>query len=85
MYYPLFLLRRVIFVSIPTFLYLWPAHQIQLLIVLTSHYIVAYVHSQPHWDSKRVKVEVFNELMILLACYHIVCFSELNLDAMSKY
>lgn len=84
-YYPLFLTRRIIFVAIPTFLYQFPTHQVQLLIFLTSLYILFYMGERPHWDTKRVQIEVFNELMILGACYHLICFSDFNLDVDAQF
>jgi hypothetical protein len=44
-----------------------------------------YIGVRPHWNSKRVEVEVFNELMILVACYHLICFSEFNLDMQAQF
>lgn len=81
----MFLVRRVIFVAIPTFLYLFPSHQVQLLIFLTSLYIMFYVGVRPHYFQTRIYIEVFNELMILVACYHLICFSEFNLDIRAQY
>lgn len=85
MYYPLFLVRRIVFVAIPTFLYNYPYYQVQLLIFLTSLYISAYMGTRPHWDSKKMMTESFNEMMTLLACYHLICFSEFNLDAEAQF
>lgn len=80
-YYPLFLARRIAFVAIPTFLSNWPSYQVQMLIFLTSFYILFYMGERPHWETKRVQIEVFNELMILWACYHMICFSDFIVDA----
>jgi hypothetical protein len=80
-YYPLFLIRRIVFVAIPTFLSNWPSYQVQSLIFLTSLYILFYMGERPHWETKRVQIEVFNELMILWACYHMICFSDFIVDA----
>ena len=84
-YYPLFLIRRIVFVGIPTFLYQFPSHQVQLLIFLTSMYILFYMNNRPHWDSKRGQVEIFNELMILVSSYHLICFSDFNLHAAAQF
>lgn len=79
-YYPLFLFRRIVFVAIPTFLFLWPSFQIQLLIFLTSLYILFYIGERPHWETRRTRIEVFNEVMILGACYHLALFSDFNIE-----
>ena len=55
------------------------------MIFFTSLYIVFYVGNRPHWDSRRVNIEVFNELMIMVACYHLIAFSEFNLDPVSQF
>lgn len=85
LYYPLFLVRRIVFVALPTFLFDYSFYQVQLLIFLTSLYICSYMGVRPHWDSKKVLTECFNELMILAACYHLICFSEFNLDIWAQY
>ena len=84
-YYPLFLIRRIVFVAIPTFLFGYPSHQLQILIFLTSLYILYYTGERPHWDRRRGRIEVFNEVMILGATYHLVCFSDFNLDTDAQF
>jgi hypothetical protein len=48
-------------------------------------YILSYIGNKPHWDSNRVKLEVFNEIMILVACYHLICFSEFIVDSDTQF
>jgi hypothetical protein len=38
-----------------------------------------YSGTRPHLTGQRVKIEVFNELIIMIMNYHMVCFSEFNL------
>jgi hypothetical protein len=80
MYYPIFLFRRIVFVAIPTFLHKHSYFQIQLLVLLTSFYIMYYCGTRPHLTGQRVKIEVFNEVIIMLMNYHMVCLSEFNLS-----
>jgi hypothetical protein len=79
MYYPIFLFRRIVFVALPTFLHIYNYFQLQLLVLLTSFYIMYYCGTKPHLTGQRVKIEVFNEVIIMLMNYHMVCFSEFNL------
>lgn len=78
MYYPLFLWRRVVFVVIPTFLFNYPAFQVQILLFMTSLYVVYYASTRPHMDRHRAFIETFNEVMIMIMNYHMVCFSNFN-------
>jgi len=84
-YYPIFLLRRVLFVGIPTFFFAWPWHQIQALIWSTSIYIIFYAGIKPHNSRGRSRIEIFNECMIMIGCYHLICFSEFNLSSLTQY
>lgn len=84
-YYPLFLARRTIFVAIPTILYFCTSFQIQTLMVLNSLYIMFYAGQLPHWEKKRGKLECFNEFMIIVMSYHMICFSEFNLEVDSRF
>lgn len=52
---------------------------------MTSLYIVFYGGNKPHWDSRRVSLELFNEVMILVACYHLMCFSDFIIDADTQF
>lgn len=85
MYYTLFLLRRIVFVAIPTFLYKFPFYQIQVLMFLTSCYILFYAGAQPHIESRRRQMEVFNEWMVLVMIYHLVSFSEFNMSNAAQF
>ena len=84
-YYPIFLIRRIVFVAIPTFLYLWPFGQLQLLIFLTTLYIIFYSGLQPHLDLRRTYLENFNEVMTMLMNYHMTTFTMFNLDANMQF
>ena len=80
MYYPIFLFRRIMFVAIPTFLFRFSYFQIMILLFFSSIYLNYYSGTRPHLDKGRVKIEIFNEIMIMLMNYHMACFSEFNLS-----
>jgi formiminotetrahydrofolate cyclodeaminase len=47
---------------------------------LNTLYMMVYSYHQPHWDPKRNKLEIFNEVIILTLSYHMVTFSDFNLN-----
>jgi hypothetical protein len=79
-YYTIFLCRRLFFVFVPTFIYMYDYIQLQMLMFSTSLYIISYSGSKPHISKRRTQLESFNEFMIMIATYHLVCFSRFNLD-----
>jgi hypothetical protein len=85
MYYPVFLFRRIAFVLIPTALWWCNSFQIQLLISLSTLYIIFYGWVQPHWETNRTKLEIFNECILLAIAYHMIAFSDFNLDVDSSF
>lgn len=85
LYYPLFLWRRVVFVIIPTFLYLYPAFQVQFLLFMTSLYLIYFASQRPHKDRHRAQIETFNEVMIMITNYHMVCFSNFNPEMEAQF
>ena len=84
-YYPIFMLRRIIFVALPTFLFDYTFLQIQLLLFLTSIYVMHYAGTKPHSVNRRVLLELYNEIMIMLQNYHMCIFSRFNQNDYSKY
>jgi hypothetical protein len=84
-YYPTFLLRRIIFVAFPTFMWVFPYFQIQCLLMFTSVYIIFYAGTKPHNTKERTYIEIFNEILVMIACYHLVCFSEFNLSPVAQF
>ena len=71
-YYPVFMARRIIFVVIPTFLFALPSLEIQILLLGSSLYVIFYAGIKPHNTMNRVKLEIFNESMIMVIQYHMV-------------
>lgn len=84
-YYPVFMLRRVIFVAIPTFVYFIPTIQLQVLVFATSTYIMYYSGVRPHTDWKRFKLELFNEIVIMVMCYHLMLFTYFVVDDSTQF
>ena len=74
-YYSTFTARRFAFVMIPTFLFMLPFIEVQLIIVLTSFYIFGYARQRPHITGHRAWIELLNESMIMVCEYHLLLFS----------
>lgn len=84
-YFPIFLLRRLIFIAIPTLWYFWAFFQIQILMSLTTIYVIAYGAYRPHREPGRRRLEMFNESMTMVLVYHLVIFSRFVTDERAQY
>lgn len=78
-YWPFFLFRRIVFFAIPVLIYKSTTIQLQALCFFTSLYIVVVVHVRPHSDRNNTRLEIVNEIAIMVQCYHMFCFTEFNL------
>lgn len=85
LYYSMFLIRRLLFVAFPTFLYNFSVLPLQLLMLTQTFYVIYYQGIRPHSSTTRVRLEIFNEIMVMVALYHIICFSEFNMDVQMQY
>ena len=77
LYYPIFLVRRIIFVGIPLSLNRFSAHQIQTVVCLNFALCAYYYNCKPHSEGKlKTGVEMFNEFMVLILTYHMLFYSD---------
>jgi hypothetical protein len=72
------MLRRVLFVAIPVVFYRFPGFQLMLLLLVSTAYLMVYASNRPHESLLRVKLELFNECMIMLLNYHMLLFSNFS-------
>ena len=79
-YLPLFLFRRILFVMIPSFIYMFPCIQLQILVLFSSFYIIYYEGQRPHKVRGRQMLEIFNEVLIMMAIYHMFLFTQFNFN-----
>ena len=84
-YWPIFLLRRILFATIPALLCTQPSLQLQLLCFMTTLYIKTIVSIRPQILSVDRRLETFNEIMIMFTCYHMFCFTYFVLDDHQQY
>jgi hypothetical protein len=73
-YYPLFLIRRIVFVAIPTMMIAAPCYQVQLLLFLTSLYLI-YFGGVRVGDRAKFREECVNEMFIMILNYHMISFT----------
>jgi magnesium-transporting ATPase (P-type) len=43
---------------------------------LSTFYLIWYAGVKPHIDKRRIKIEVFNEFMIMIFIYHLLLFTD---------
>jgi hypothetical protein len=79
-YWPISLFRRIIFIAIPTLFHNYPFMQLMSLIFFCSIYLISYAGIRPHWDNRRVRLEIYNEVMIMFFNYHMVIFTDYCLN-----
>ena len=72
-----FILRRVVFVLITFALFDYPGIQVQALIYSSLLYIIYIGHTSFHDPSSSKDLELMNEAIFLLICYHFVVFVNL--------
>lgn len=84
-YFPIAMYRRMLFVSFPTFLYNYPVGQMVCLILCSTVYIIVYGKMRPHWDRRRFRMELYNEVMIMCFNYHTVIFSDFCINAIFQF
>ena len=75
-YLPISMLRRIVFVMIPSIFYAYPFMQLQVFLVMNTCYLFWYGASTAHIDRKRIAIEMFNEFMIMIFCYHLMIYTD---------
>jgi hypothetical protein len=75
-----FTIRRIIFIAIPM-MFAEPMMQVMWFMLFHTIYMITYVAVNPHIDRKRTLVEIFNEMMLMVAMYHLAGWNGLIEDA----
>ena len=53
--------------------------------IFHSLYLIAYTSIQPHTDSKRTAIEIFNEIVLMIFMYHLAGWNGLILDLQMQF
>ena len=80
-YSMVFILRRLIFVAITFALFNFPGIQIQVFTYVSILYIIYISHMYFHDPKSAKSIEMLNEALFLLICYHFVVFVNLLWDS----
>lgn len=75
-YWPVSLIRRIVFIAVPTVFHNAPYMQVICLVLFSTFYVISYAGIRPHWDNRRVRLEIFNEAMIMCFNYHMIIFTD---------
>ena len=79
-YYPAFLIKRILFIALPTFLSLFPYFQLQLALLVSVFFLIYYGVNKPHNQKRIFRLELFNISMEFLILYHMILFTDFNHD-----
>ena len=79
------MLRRILFALIPAVFYRYQYMKVQLLCLLSSAYVIWYAGTRPHIWKRRFRMEIFNEMMIMLFNYHMILFTDFCWDNKMQY
>ena len=80
-----FMVRRSLFVVVMFFLSNQPAIQMNLFIFMSNLYIIYLNQVSPYEEKQVVITETFNEVMLMLICYHFILLTDLLSDQDLKY
>ena len=56
-----------------------------MLLSISTLYVMLYAGIRPHWDNNRSRIEITNEVLIMIFNYHMVIFSEYCLNEMFQF
>ena len=76
LYQPIFFLRRFTFVMLPVVMSDYPTNQLQVLLMHNLVYVVFYGVLEPLKSRHDFKLELFNDSMMSLMLFHMVCFTD---------
>jgi hypothetical protein len=74
-FFPLFVIRRYIFIMLPS---VAPESlQIPILLLLSSFYVIWYGKVHPHNQPKLFRLELVNETLNFIVLYHLMLFTNI--------
>jgi hypothetical protein len=85
MYNVIYMLRRLLISVLILVFKKWPAAQIQIMIFHSILVIIYNKLARPFEDPKLNKLEIFNELCIMVSAYHLFLFTPFVEDSAFQY
>ena len=77
LYFPMFLLRRTVYIFVPLLIKRLD-YQLFTLFAQNIAVIIIYGNYQPHVFKERTKIELMNESFIIMFLYHLICYTDFN-------
>ena len=84
-YFPIFFFRRLLFIMTPILVVNREGFQCQILMFMSTFYLIYYQGVRPHLYYVRTRLEFFNEGMILIVGYMFLLFSSYNPNYSIKF
>jgi hypothetical protein len=84
-YYPVFIIRRYLFVLIPVLFVGRDFYQLQALVFVSSLYVITYAQNLPHVSLVKQRLELFNESTIMFVNYHMICYTLFVQDLYTQF
>lgn len=85
LFYPFFILKRLLFVMLPFIFMGLEAQQLQCLLLCDIFYLIFYLKLNPHIERTMRRMELVNECLQLVVYYHMVLFSSFDTNAAAKF
>ena len=73
-YFPVFLVRRLLYAFIPVLLSRYPYMKLHIFSLFSLFYIIFYASTNPHDTEKRFRIELTNEALLMVIVYHFLSF-----------
>ena len=85
LYYPVFLLRRILFVAIPSIFFWRGGIQIMLLSFFNSLYLIWFAGIQPYNTRGMNRMSIFNLFGTMTLSYHMFIFTDFVIDSKTRF
>ena len=81
-FYVYFIFRRLLFVTLAYFLSEYPFFQAQILYTISMLLITFLVRVRPFRSTLMNRMEIFNEVTVLICTYHVLLFTDFVEDSL---
>jgi hypothetical protein len=75
LYFPVLIIRIIIFTLICSLFYSCQVFQVQCLMILNTAFTIWYFQSKPHLYRSRWRLQVFHETIKMIEAYHLFLFT----------
>lgn len=85
LFYPMFIFRRIFFISVPSILPWKGGLQLQILCLSNSFYMMMFAGIQPYGMKILNRIQIFNECIFMVLSYHMMVFSDYVMDSEAQF